>query len=158
MYAYNLGFCAFHLASSKLSGYMCTINNLKAPVTEWSASGVPLTALLELDEKRLEQEQESLSPLHSPMILKKTLSQQALLSAAAAASVSTSFSTSTPTVEGTAFIAKAQVDLRGPAYSAYLKIRAASQLFDLYENPGPIQVSYKICHTRRIKWGERNKR
>ncbi len=45
-YAYNLGFGATALISSGLTGYLATVNNLKADVSEWSVGGVPITALM----------------------------------------------------------------------------------------------------------------
>jgi len=45
-YAYNLGFAAVALIQANLTGYLATITNLKAPVGQWAAAGVPLSALL----------------------------------------------------------------------------------------------------------------
>lgn len=47
-YAYNLGFAAISLIKSGYNGYMAVINQLKQPVNEWKAHGVPLTAFLTL--------------------------------------------------------------------------------------------------------------
>ena len=45
-YAYNLGFAATRLIASGYTGYIATINNLRSPVTEWFASGVPISAMV----------------------------------------------------------------------------------------------------------------
>jgi len=45
-YAYNLGATTTVLISNDLSGYMATLHNLKAPVEQWQAGGVPITALM----------------------------------------------------------------------------------------------------------------
>ena len=47
-YAYNLGFAAaVLLGSGDCTGYLACVSNLKEPVEQWEAGGVPLCALLE---------------------------------------------------------------------------------------------------------------
>jgi len=48
-YAYNLGHVVAVLVANEMGGYMATINNLKEPVSQWQASGVPITAFLQSD-------------------------------------------------------------------------------------------------------------
>jgi diphosphate--fructose-6-phosphate 1-phosphotransferase len=45
-YAYNLGAVTTVLIANDFSGYMATMHNLKAPVDQWQAGGVPITALM----------------------------------------------------------------------------------------------------------------
>jgi pyrophosphate--fructose-6-phosphate 1-phosphotransferase len=46
-YAYNLGHIAAVLVEhGGCSGYMATVNNLKADVSQWQAGGVPITAMM----------------------------------------------------------------------------------------------------------------
>jgi hypothetical protein len=46
-YAYNLGHLVTVLVGNEMTGYMATINNLKEDVSQWHASGVPISALLQ---------------------------------------------------------------------------------------------------------------
>jgi hypothetical protein len=48
-YAYNLGHACVHAVRAGLNGYVVTINNLKAPVGEWTVTAVPLVSLFEFD-------------------------------------------------------------------------------------------------------------
>lgn len=48
-YAYNLGHVVAVLVANEMNGYMATINNLKEDVSQWHASGVPITALMQSD-------------------------------------------------------------------------------------------------------------
>jgi diphosphate--fructose-6-phosphate 1-phosphotransferase len=47
-YAYTLGGTAAILAASGNSGYMAVVSDLSKPVEQWSASGVPYTAMMSL--------------------------------------------------------------------------------------------------------------
>lgn len=49
-YAYNLGFSAITLVENKCSSYMACIHQLKRPVKEWTAYGVPLTAMMTINK------------------------------------------------------------------------------------------------------------
>ena len=120
----------------------------QAPVCEWTASGVPLTALLELDgvsssssssssySSQQQQQQQALllSPMHSPLPPQSQQQQHHHQQQHQHQSSSI-----------TAFIAKAKVDIRGPAYTSYLHERDGCRTLDLYENPGPIQFASSGC-------------
>ena len=48
-YAYNLGATTTVLVANDLSGYMATLHNLKEDVNQWTAGGVPITAIMTYD-------------------------------------------------------------------------------------------------------------
>ena len=50
-YCYSLGFSAFVLIASGLTGYLSSVRNLTAPACEWVAGGVPLTMLMNLERR-----------------------------------------------------------------------------------------------------------
>ena len=50
-YCYSLGFGAVILISSGLTGYISSIRNLVAPANEWIAGGVPLTMMMNLEQR-----------------------------------------------------------------------------------------------------------
>lgn len=50
-YCYALGHVAALLIQNGLSGYMCAIGNLAAPIEEWECGGVPLTSMLTIEER-----------------------------------------------------------------------------------------------------------
>ncbi|MDR1106485.1 MAG: diphosphate--fructose-6-phosphate 1-phosphotransferase [Treponema sp.] len=50
-YCYSLGFSAFVLIASGLSGYLSSVRNLTAPVPEWKAGGVPLTMMMNMERR-----------------------------------------------------------------------------------------------------------
>ena len=50
-YCYSLGYCAFALIASGLSGYLSSIHNLTAPAKEWVAGGVPLTMMMNMERR-----------------------------------------------------------------------------------------------------------
>ncbi|MDR1908463.1 MAG: diphosphate--fructose-6-phosphate 1-phosphotransferase [Spirochaetaceae bacterium] len=51
-YCYSLGFGAFVLIASGLTGYISSVRNLTAPAPEWVAGGVPLTMMMNLERRR----------------------------------------------------------------------------------------------------------
>ncbi len=51
-YAYNLGFAAVSLLASGATGYMAAIRNLHQPVSAWQPVGIPLAALMHLEERQ----------------------------------------------------------------------------------------------------------
>jgi diphosphate-dependent phosphofructokinase len=51
-YSYTLGFSAFHLIFCGLSGYMACVRNTFKPVTEWIAGGVPLTMMMNMEQRK----------------------------------------------------------------------------------------------------------
>jgi len=50
-YCYSLGFGAFVLIASGLTGYISSIKNLVAPAKEWIAGGIPLTMMMNLEQR-----------------------------------------------------------------------------------------------------------
>ena len=50
-YCYGLGFNAFLLIASGLTGYISSIKNLSAPASEWKAGGVPLTMMMNMEQR-----------------------------------------------------------------------------------------------------------
>ena len=50
-YCYSLGYSAFVLIASGLTGYISSIKNLVAPAKEWIAGGVPLTMMMNLEQR-----------------------------------------------------------------------------------------------------------
>ncbi len=54
-YCYSLGYNAFLLIASGLTGYLSSISNLSAPADEWIAGGVPVTMMMNLEQRHGEQ-------------------------------------------------------------------------------------------------------
>jgi pyrophosphate--fructose-6-phosphate 1-phosphotransferase len=50
-YCYALGFSAFVLIASGLSGYLSSVKNLTAPAKDWIAGGVPLTMMMNMEQR-----------------------------------------------------------------------------------------------------------
>ncbi|MDR2479846.1 MAG: diphosphate--fructose-6-phosphate 1-phosphotransferase [Treponema sp.] len=50
-YCYSLGFSAFILIAAGLTGYLSSVRNLTAPACEWIAGGVPLTMMMNLEQR-----------------------------------------------------------------------------------------------------------
>jgi len=50
-YCYSLGYSAFVLIASGLTGYLSSVRNLTAPAREWIAGGVPLTMLMNIEHR-----------------------------------------------------------------------------------------------------------
>ena len=50
-YCYSLGYSAFALIASGLTGYISSVKNLTAPASEWIAGGVPLTMMMNLEQR-----------------------------------------------------------------------------------------------------------
>jgi pyrophosphate--fructose-6-phosphate 1-phosphotransferase len=50
-YCYSLGFSAFVLIASGLTGYLSSVRNLSAPAGEWIAGGVPLTMMMNMEQR-----------------------------------------------------------------------------------------------------------
>jgi pyrophosphate--fructose-6-phosphate 1-phosphotransferase len=50
-YCYSLGFSAFVLIASGLTGYLSSVRNLTAPAAEWKAGGVPLTMMMNMEQR-----------------------------------------------------------------------------------------------------------
>jgi pyrophosphate--fructose-6-phosphate 1-phosphotransferase len=50
-YCYSLGYSAFVLIASGLTGYLSSVRNLTAPAAEWIAGGVPLTMMMNMEQR-----------------------------------------------------------------------------------------------------------
>ncbi|QQO11181.1 diphosphate--fructose-6-phosphate 1-phosphotransferase [Breznakiella homolactica] len=50
-YCYSLGFSAFVLIASGLTGYISSVRNLVAPADKWIAGGVPLTMMMNMEQR-----------------------------------------------------------------------------------------------------------
>ncbi|MDR0444621.1 MAG: diphosphate--fructose-6-phosphate 1-phosphotransferase [Treponema sp.] len=50
-YCYSLGYSAFVLIASGLTGYLSSVKNLTAPADQWIAGGVPLTMLMNMEQR-----------------------------------------------------------------------------------------------------------
>jgi pyrophosphate--fructose-6-phosphate 1-phosphotransferase len=50
-YCYSLGYSAFALIALGLTGYLSSVRNLTAPADKWSAGGVPLTMMMDLEHR-----------------------------------------------------------------------------------------------------------
>ncbi len=50
-YCYALGFSAFVLIASGMSGYISSVRNLIAPASQWIAGGVPLTMMMNMEQR-----------------------------------------------------------------------------------------------------------
>lgn len=50
-YCYSLGYNAYILAASGLTGYISSIHNLSEPVEKWTAGGVPVTMMMNLEQR-----------------------------------------------------------------------------------------------------------
>jgi pyrophosphate--fructose-6-phosphate 1-phosphotransferase len=50
-YCYSLGYCAFLLIASGLTGYIAGVKNLVAAASNWIAGGVPLTMMMNLEQR-----------------------------------------------------------------------------------------------------------
>lgn len=48
-YCYSLGFNAFCLIGSGLSGYLSSVTNLCAPAEQWNAGGIPITMMMNME-------------------------------------------------------------------------------------------------------------
>jgi len=50
-YCYSLGYNAFMLIASGITGYISSISNLSAPADEWKAGGIPVTMMMNLEQR-----------------------------------------------------------------------------------------------------------
>ncbi|GAB6393459.1 MAG: diphosphate--fructose-6-phosphate 1-phosphotransferase [Treponematales bacterium] len=50
-YCYALGFSAFVLIASGLTGYLSSVRNLTAPAVQWQAGGIPLTMMMNMEQR-----------------------------------------------------------------------------------------------------------
>lgn len=66
-YCYALGYNAFVLIANKLTGYLSSIQNLTAPISEWKPFGIPLTMMMNMEKRHGEDK---------PVIKKALVEQQ----------------------------------------------------------------------------------
>ncbi len=69
-YCYSLGFNAFALINSGLTGYLSSVRNLTQPASEWVAGGVPLTMMMNMEKRHGEMKpviQKALVKLDGPV-------------------------------------------------------------------------------------------
>jgi len=50
-YCYSLGYSAFVLIASGLTGYISSVKNLSSPASEWTAGGVPISMMMNLEQR-----------------------------------------------------------------------------------------------------------
>ena len=50
-YCYALGYNAFVLIASGVTGYLSSVRNLTAPANEWVAGGIPLTMMMNMEQR-----------------------------------------------------------------------------------------------------------
>lgn len=50
-YCYSLGYAAFLLMNQGLTGYISNVKHLEKPATEWVAGGVPLTMMMNMEQR-----------------------------------------------------------------------------------------------------------
>ncbi len=54
-YCYSLGYNAFMLIASGLSGYLSSVTRLHKPASEWKAGGIPITMMMNMEQRHGEQ-------------------------------------------------------------------------------------------------------
>ncbi|MDR3275832.1 MAG: diphosphate--fructose-6-phosphate 1-phosphotransferase [Treponema sp.] len=54
-YCYSLGFSSFVLIASGLTGYLSSVRNLRARAGDWLAGGVPLTMMMNMEQRQGQQ-------------------------------------------------------------------------------------------------------
>jgi pyrophosphate--fructose-6-phosphate 1-phosphotransferase len=60
-YCYTLGYTAFALIAGGLTGYITSVRNISKPASAWTAGGVPITMLMNMEQRHGE---------HKPVIRK----------------------------------------------------------------------------------------
>ena len=50
-YCYALGYNAFVLIASGVTGYLSSVRNLTAPADKWIAGGIPLTMMMNMEQR-----------------------------------------------------------------------------------------------------------
>lgn len=50
-YCYSLGYTAFLLIAQGLTGYLSSVRNLDKPAAEWQAGGIPLTMMMNMEQR-----------------------------------------------------------------------------------------------------------
>ncbi len=54
-YCYSLGYNAFFLISANLTGYLSSVTNLSKPASEWMAGGIPITMMMNMEQRHGEK-------------------------------------------------------------------------------------------------------
>jgi pyrophosphate--fructose-6-phosphate 1-phosphotransferase len=54
-YCYSLGYSAFVLIAGGFTGYLSSVRNLTAPAAEWTAGGVPITMMMNMEQRHGEE-------------------------------------------------------------------------------------------------------
>ncbi len=54
-YCYSLGYNAFMLIASNLTGYLSSVKNLSAPADQWVAGGIPITMMMNMEQRHGEK-------------------------------------------------------------------------------------------------------
>jgi pyrophosphate--fructose-6-phosphate 1-phosphotransferase len=54
-YCYSLGYSAFALIAAGFTGYLSCVRNLIAPASEWIAGGVPITMMMNIEQRHGEE-------------------------------------------------------------------------------------------------------
>jgi len=54
-YCYSLGYSAFALIAAGFTGYLSCVRNLTAPASEWIAGGVPITMMMNIEQRHGEE-------------------------------------------------------------------------------------------------------
>jgi len=54
-YCYALGYTAFMLIVNGVTGYLSSVRNLTAPAAEWTAGGIPLTMMMNMEQRHGEK-------------------------------------------------------------------------------------------------------
>ncbi len=50
-YCYSLGYNAYFLLSAGLTGYLSSVTNLSKPAEQWNAGGIPITMMMNLEQR-----------------------------------------------------------------------------------------------------------
>lgn len=54
-YCYSLGYNAFFLVNANLTGYLSSVTNLEKPADQWQASGIPITMMMNMEQRHGEK-------------------------------------------------------------------------------------------------------
>ncbi len=54
-YCYSLGYTAFALIANGLTGYLSSVRNVSKPASEWVAGGIPLTMMMNMEQRHGKQ-------------------------------------------------------------------------------------------------------
>ncbi len=54
-YCYSLGYNAFFLVNTNLTGYLSSVTNLEKPADQWQAGGIPITMMMNMEQRHGEK-------------------------------------------------------------------------------------------------------